>query len=315
MGGSRHARCAPLTPHTAWLPALERHAKTGHLLLTPDGIHFLLSPRDAGGVHVCARWAARAAFVPATLRLSSRHEDAIALRLDLAALRRGLRGATALSPESVDVRLTTTAAVAGAPAAHPTPTLRLVAMGGDAGLTHDLPLLAKPLPPADLDALVSDRDAAPLAPWYVDAAPRAARLAAAADKLASMAPAVVVELCPSGALRLRAAGGGAALAVETAGLDVLPPRERVPVADGPPPSLAQDASLPPGAVRVAVASKDVARALGVATSTRAERALVGVTAGGAALHFVLAFADGSGAGVDADTDLAVRVPVLVEDEV
>ena len=263
---------------------------------------------------MCARWAARAAFVPATLRLSSRHEDSIALRLDLAALRRGLRGAAALSPESVDVRLTTTPG-AGAPAAHPTPTLRLVSMGGDAGLTHDLPLLARPLPPADLDALVSDRDAAPLAPWYVDAAPRAARLAAAADKLASMAPAVVVELCPSGALRLRATGGGAALAVETAGLDVLPPRERVPSAGGPPPSLAQDAPLPPGAVRVAVASKDVIRALAIAASTRAARALVGVTAGGAALHFVLAFADAGGAGVDADTDLAVRVPVRVDDEV
>jgi hypothetical protein len=69
-------------------------------------------------------------------------------------------------------------------------------------------------------------------------------------------------------------------------------------------------------VRVPVSSRDAARALGVAAATRAARALVGVTAGGAALHFVLAMAaPGGGAGVDADTDLTVRVPVLVEEGV
>ena len=112
-------------PSSVWLPALERHAKTTHLLLTPDGAYFLLSPRDAGVVHVCARWAVRAAFVPATLRLASRHGDAIGLRLDVAGMRRALRGAAALSPESVDVRLTT--APAPTPGLPPTPTLRLVA--------------------------------------------------------------------------------------------------------------------------------------------------------------------------------------------
>lgn len=310
----RSARPARCPSSSVWLPALERHAKTTHLLLTPDGAYFLLSPRDAGGVHVCARWAARAAFVPATLRLASRHGDAIGLRLDVAGMRRALRGAAALSPESVDVRLTT--APAPTPGLPPTPTLRLVATGGDAGLTHDLPLLARPLAPADVDALAADRDAAPLAPWYVDVAPRAARLAAAADRLAALAPAMTVELCPSGALRLRAAGGGAALAVEAAGLDVLPPAARAPDAAGTPPSLADDAPPPPGAVRVPVSSRDAARALGVAAATRAARALVGVTAGGAALHFVLAMAaPGGGAGVDADTDLTVRVPVLVEEGV
>jgi hypothetical protein len=261
-------------------------------------------------MHVTARWAAAAAFARGSLRVAARHGDLIALRLDLGALRRGLRGAAALGPEGVELRLTTVERAGGGARA---PALRLAAAGGDAGLTTDLPLLAPPLAPADVDALVAERDAAPLAAFYVDAAPAAARLAAAADRLALLCNSITVDLDPAGCITMRAAGSGAALAGEVGGLDVLPPAARAPPRAAPA-DLASTAPPPHGVIRVTVASKHVVHALGAAASMRAARALVGVPPGGAALHFILAFADPAACGIDPDTDLAMRVPVLADEE-
>jgi len=319
-----------------WLPALEKFGKTFQLLLTPEDLYLLQTGLDTGGPFVAARWAATAAWAPGSLKLASRHGDSIAFRLESGALRRGLRGAVALGAESLELRLTQRApggAVAGGPAAPaggappppPAPFLALASRGGAAALAHDVPT-SRPYPPADLDALVAARDAAPLCAFYVDVGGVAGRLAGALDRLAPLAGGdVQVEAGPSGRLALRARGAGVASGVALAGLPVLPPAARVEEAGtggGRAGGLGAEAALPPpgtprlpGTLTATTRARDLERSLAAAVALRPARALLGIGPSDTPfIHVRLAFRSaGADGGVDEGLDLVMRLPVVEEE--
>jgi len=333
---------------TDWLPALEKFGKTFQLLLTPDDLYLLQTGLDTGGPFVAARWATGAAWVGRSLRLSSRHADCIAFRLEGPALRRGLRGALALGADALELRLTQRAAEAGAaggadyyapptsPPPPPQPFLALAARVGTATLAHDVPT-SRPYSPSELDALVSARDAAPLCAFYLDCAGVAPRLVAALDRLSTLAGGdVCLEAGPSGRLALRARGVGVAAGLALAGLPVLPPTARVVEEEGgnAPRGLSAAAALPPpgvappvpGTLLATARARDLERALAAAASLRPARALLGIGPPEAPfIHVMLAFrascssagggGEGGGGGiVDEGLDLVIRVPVVEEEE-
>ena len=98
------------------------------------------------------------------------------------------------------------------PAPHPFPSPHPLPSPHPPPTPHSLP---------EVDALVAERDAAPMCAFYLDAAPDAARLSALVGCLDRVAQVLDLELGADGRLALRAVGEGASLAAAVGGLAVL----------------------------------------------------------------------------------------------
>ncbi|BDA43309.1 hypothetical protein COCOBI_04-3210 [Coccomyxa sp. Obi] len=299
-------------------PALERHGKACHMLLSREDVHLIQTTLDADGMLICARWAIDILFEPNTYTCDSRHHNLIAFQLEVGLLRRVLQAAGAHDADSLEVKLAMRAVPTGANTAPVSkPFLTFTCRGPNLNMVQDLPI-SKPHLPAEIDRLVMDKDITQVCPFYLDLQGEGQRIQAIVDKLRSISATMTLLTTKHGHLHLQVTAEQVQLATEVQSLEVLPAavaKGAQPLTEAAPEGRLQEATRNGDAASAIVQVKHFTKSLHSSQLTQPAQVLCGIGDTGGHVHFMFVYRDPfSEAGYDDKISLSYKLPVLQEND-